>query len=62
MVLCLLAQVYYNDHNGCLLSYTFRNGLIDSFEVFHSYTVARPLCLSTSLVIPAQCHYILCNS
>ncbi len=33
MVLCLLAIVY-NGHNDYILSYKFRNGLIDYFEVF----------------------------
>ncbi len=33
VVLCLLAKVY-NGHNDYILSYKFRNGLIDYFEVF----------------------------
>ncbi len=33
MVLYLLAKVH-NGHNGYVLGYTFRNELIDSFEVF----------------------------
>ncbi len=49
MVLHLLAKVY-NGHNGYVLSYTFRNEPINSFEVFHLCWLARPLCSSTSLV------------
>ncbi len=48
MVLCLLAKVY-KGHNDYVLSYKFRNGLIDSFEVF---------CLCTgSLSLCAQAHH-----
>ncbi len=43
MVWRLLAKVY-NGHNGYVLSYPFRNGLIDSFEVFHLCTGSLTLC------------------
>ena len=43
MVLYLLAKVY-NGHNGCVLRYNFRNGLIDSFEVFCLCTGSLAIC------------------
>ncbi len=42
MVLYLLAKVY-NGHNSYVLVY-FRNGLIDSFEVFHLHTGLLTIC------------------